>query len=63
MPFTCDDSSPTIFKSIGVTGTNTSLLTTGVFGVIKTVLALVWCFIVIDRFGRRGIVSDAPYTS
>ncbi|KAG0653124.1 hypothetical protein C6P46_004035, partial [Rhodotorula mucilaginosa] len=48
--------SPTIFKSIGVTGTDTSLLTTGVFGVIKTVLALVWCFIVIDRFGRRGIL-------
>ncbi|GAA5889883.1 hypothetical protein JCM6882_004353 [Rhodosporidiobolus microsporus] len=48
--------SPTIFKSIGITGTNTSLLTTGVFGVIKTVLALVWCFIVIDRYGRRGIL-------
>jgi hypothetical protein len=49
------NSSPTIFKSIGVTG-NTSLLTTGVFGVIKTALALVWCFIIIDRFGRRGIL-------
>ncbi|GAA6035524.1 hypothetical protein JCM8097_000298 [Rhodosporidiobolus ruineniae] len=48
--------SPTIFKSIGITGTNTSLLTTGVFGVIKTALALVWCFFVIDRFGRRGIL-------
>ncbi|POY72808.1 hypothetical protein BMF94_4217 [Rhodotorula taiwanensis] len=48
--------SPTIFKSIGVTGTSTSLLTTGVFGVIKTVLALVWCFFVIDRYGRRGIL-------
>ncbi|GAA6024776.1 hypothetical protein JCM10207_005582 [Rhodosporidiobolus poonsookiae] len=48
--------SPTIFKSIGITGTSTSLLTTGVFGVIKTVLALVWCFFVIDRYGRRGIL-------
>ncbi|KAG0653125.1 hypothetical protein C6P46_004034, partial [Rhodotorula mucilaginosa] len=48
--------SPTIFKSIGVTGTSTSLLTTGVFGVIKTALALVWCFFVIDRYGRRGIL-------
>ncbi|GJN94677.1 hypothetical protein Rhopal_007768-T1 [Rhodotorula paludigena] len=48
--------SPTIFRSIGVTGTNTSLLTTGVFGVIKTVLALFWCFFIIDRFGRRGIL-------
>ncbi|TNY22236.1 general substrate transporter [Rhodotorula diobovata] len=48
--------SPTIFKSIGVTGTNTSLLTTGVFGVIKTVLGLVWCFFIIDHFGRRNIL-------
>ncbi|GAA5838131.1 hypothetical protein JCM11251_004719 [Rhodosporidiobolus azoricus] len=48
--------SPTVFKSIGVVGTNTGLLTTGVFGVIKTVLALVWCFFVIDRYGRRGIL-------
>ncbi|GAA5857978.1 hypothetical protein JCM8547_006646 [Rhodosporidiobolus lusitaniae] len=48
--------SPTIFKSIGIVGTSTSLLTTGVFGVIKTVLALVWCFFVIDRYGRRGIL-------
>ncbi|GAA6064421.1 hypothetical protein JCM10212_001196 [Sporobolomyces blumeae] len=48
--------SPTFFKSIGVSGGLTSLLTTGIFGVIKTVLALVWCFFVIDRFGRRGIL-------
>ncbi|EMS21278.1 quinate permease [Rhodotorula toruloides] len=48
--------SPTIFKSLGITGTNTSLLTTGVFGVIKTALALVWCFVIIDKFGRRGIL-------
>ncbi|GAA5838138.1 hypothetical protein JCM11251_004722 [Rhodosporidiobolus azoricus] len=48
--------SPTVFRSIGVTGTNTGLLTTGVFGVIKTALALVWCFFVIDRYGRRGIL-------
>jgi hypothetical protein len=27
--------SPTIFKSIGITGTNTGLLTTGIFGVLK----------------------------
>lgn len=30
--------SPTVFKSIGVTGTNTSFLTTGIFGVVKTVV-------------------------
>ncbi|GAA5852843.1 hypothetical protein JCM9279_006201 [Rhodotorula babjevae] len=48
--------SPTIFKSIGVTGTNTALLTTGVFGVIKTLLGLAWCFFIIDRYGRRNIL-------
>lgn len=48
--------SPTIFKSIGIVGTNTSLLTTGVFGVIKAVGALIWCFLIIDRFGRRGVL-------
>ena len=35
------------------------------FGVIKTVLGLVWCFFIIDHFGRRNIVrvslsSDLP---
>ncbi|BGP58628.1 hypothetical protein JCM8202_006395 [Rhodotorula sphaerocarpa] len=48
--------SPTIFKSIGIKGTSTSLLTTGVFGVIKTVGGLSWCFLIVDRFGRRPIL-------
>jgi hypothetical protein len=29
--------SPTVFKSIGVSGTNTGFLTTGIFGVVKMV--------------------------
>lgn len=33
--------SPTVFKSIGATGTNTSLLTIGIFGIIKTVMTFV----------------------
>lgn len=33
--------SPTVFKSIGITGTNTSFLTTGIFGVVKTVVTFV----------------------
>lgn len=48
--------SPTVFKSIGVTGTNTSLLTTGIFGVVKTVLTFVWIMILIDRVGRRNLL-------
>lgn len=43
-------------KSIGITGTSTSLFTTGVFGVVKTVGALFWAFVIIDKFGRRGIL-------
>ncbi|KAJ3895884.1 general substrate transporter [Lentinula edodes] len=45
--------SPTIFKSIGVTGQNNSLLTTGVYGIIKLVGALVWLLYIVDQFGRR----------
>jgi sugar porter (SP) family MFS transporter len=48
--------SPTIFKSIGITGTSTSLLTTGIFGVIKTIVTLIWLFFLIDRLGRRALL-------
>ncbi|CEJ58873.1 hypothetical protein PMG11_07519 [Penicillium brasilianum] len=48
--------SPTVFKSIGVTGTNTSLLTTGIFGVVKTVVTFVWLLYLIDRVGRRNLL-------
>lgn len=49
-------SSPTVFRSIGVTGNNTGLFTTGIFGVIKTIGGIAWCFLIIDHFGRRGIL-------
>jgi sugar porter (SP) family MFS transporter len=48
--------SPTVFKSIGVTGTNTGLFSTGIFGVIKTLMTLVWLFLMIDKFGRRNLL-------
>ncbi|TKA83846.1 Quinate permease [Friedmanniomyces simplex] len=48
--------SPTVFKSIGINGTSTGFLTTGIFGVVKTALALVWLFILIDRLGRRNLL-------
>ena len=53
---TLSDYSPTIFESIGITGTSTSLLTTGVFGIIKTIGAIVWILFFIDHFGRRIIL-------
>ena len=48
--------SPTIFKSLGVSSTSTSLFATGVYGIVKmctTIIALVW---VLDRFGRRKLL-------
>ncbi|CCX30034.1 quinate permease [Pyronema domesticum] len=44
--------SPTVFKSIGVVGTSAGLLTTGIFGVIKTVITIVWLLFLVDHAGR-----------
>jgi hypothetical protein len=48
--------SPTVFKSIGINGTSASFLTTGIFGVVKTVLTIVWLLYLIDRLGRRNLL-------
>jgi sugar porter (SP) family MFS transporter len=48
--------SPTIFKSIGIVGTSNALFTTGIFGIIKTVVTLFWLFFLIDRLGRRKLL-------
>ncbi|KAI0467253.1 general substrate transporter [Xylaria cf. heliscus] len=45
--------SPTIFRSIGFTGTSVALLATGVYGIIKMVTTLVFMVFIVDRFGRR----------
>lgn len=45
--------SPTVFKSLGVTEV---FLTTGIFGVVKTVLTFVWLFWLIDRLGRTKLL-------
>ncbi|KAF4306494.1 Sugar/inositol transporter [Botryosphaeria dothidea] len=45
--------SPTVFKSIGLDGTNASFLTTGIFGVVKTVVTFVWLFFLVEQVGRR----------
>lgn len=45
-----------MFRSIGVTGTNTSFLTTGIFGVVKTSLTFVWLLVLIDHMGRRWLL-------
>lgn len=48
--------SPTVFKSIGITGTSTGFLTTGLFGVVKTVVTFFWLFWLIDRLGRTKLL-------
>lgn len=48
--------SPTVFKSIGITGTNTGFLTTGIFGVVKTVVTVIWLLWLIDRLGRTKLL-------
>ncbi|KAL2212453.1 quinate permease [Sarocladium strictum] len=48
--------SPTVFASLGLTGTNTAFLTTGLFGVVKTVLTFIWLLFLIDKMGRRKLL-------
>jgi hypothetical protein len=45
--------SPTIFTSIGFTGTSVELLATGVFGIVKAFATLAFMLFGIDRLGRR----------
>lgn len=45
--------SPQIFKSIGFSGTSTSLLATGVYGLIKAFTTLLFINWFVDRWGRR----------
>ncbi|CAG8153566.1 unnamed protein product [Penicillium olsonii] len=44
---------PEIFEMIGVKGGSTSLLTTGVYGVVKTAVSLLYVGYLVDRIGRR----------
>ncbi|KAK8064583.1 quinate permease [Apiospora phragmitis] len=44
--------SPTVFNSIGITGTDGALLTTGIFGLVKTVVTVGWLLYLIDQLGR-----------
>lgn len=48
--------SPRVFASIGIRGTSTSFLTTGIFGVVKTVFTVVWILVLIDHLGRRKLL-------
>ena len=45
--------SPAIFTAIGFSGTSVSLLATGVFGLVKAIVTLIFMLLLIDRLGRR----------
>lgn len=45
--------SPRIFESLGVRGTNASLFSTGMFGVVKFVATQIWIAFIVDNVGRR----------
>lgn len=44
---------PDLFKILGITGTNESLLVTAVFGIIKFVAAMVCALFLVDVIGRK----------
>lgn len=45
--------SPNIFKSIGFSGTSVGLLATGVFGIVKCTVTILFMMFGVDRLGRR----------
>lgn len=45
--------SPKIFASLGVKGTNATLFSTGMFGVVKFVCTFIYIMFIVDSFGRR----------
>ncbi|KAK4938207.1 hypothetical protein LTR10_021280 [Elasticomyces elasticus] len=44
---------PTIFQSLGLSKTTTALFAQGVYGIVKTVAALIFAFFLADSLGRR----------
>ena len=48
--------SPTIFKTLGLTKTNSTFFSTGIYGVVKTVITFGWLLYLIDHVGRRDLL-------
>ena len=44
---------PTVFQSIGYTGTSVSLLATGIYGVVKVIATIFFVFFAVESLGRR----------
>lgn len=45
--------SPRIFQTMGIGSLSASLLSTGLFGIIKGVCCLIWSVKIVDKYGRR----------
>lgn len=45
--------SPEIFKSVGLSGSETGLFATGIYGIVKFVACLIFIIFVTDSLGRR----------
>ncbi|KAH8745746.1 general substrate transporter [Hyaloscypha finlandica] len=48
--------SPRIFKSIGLTGSNTGLISTGVYGIVRLIAITITMYWIVDRFGRTKLL-------
>ncbi|CZT10924.1 hypothetical protein WAI453_008003 [Rhynchosporium graminicola] len=48
--------SPRIFKSIGLTGANTGLISTGVYGIVRLIAITITMYWIVDRFGRTKLL-------
>lgn len=44
---------PTIFKNLGITGTSTSLFSTGIYGIVKVTSCICFLLFMADSLGRR----------
>jgi len=48
--------SPRVFKSIGITGSETGLYATGIYGVVRLAAVIIAMYFVVDRFGRKKML-------
>ncbi|KAJ5690314.1 hypothetical protein N7462_004706 [Penicillium macrosclerotiorum] len=48
--------SPRIFRSIGVTGTQTTLVSTGIYGIVRLLAVFLAMYFAVDRFGRKPML-------
>lgn len=52
---------PTIFESIGYNKTSTSLLASGVYGIVKLVATTLFVLFMVDRFGRKWTLFTSSF--